>query len=245
MGFDFTVVVPAYNESHYIEPTLRSIREQTFGGRVELIVVDNNSTDNTSEVAAKYADVVLRYAERQGAAAARQHGAEHARGDVIAFLDADTQMSPNLLATSAAALAAGAVGGRAPLKIDDSGFGPRWAEACVNVWQRFIGPTFIPYVYAKRDVFLKTGGWELDITCAEEVRLQKKIAEQGKLHWDTGAYTLTHARRYIAEGYYLLAVKGVIAQFFGVNMAWEPIRGLPPGKKAKGGALPASTTPAE
>ncbi|HKO89980.1 MAG TPA: glycosyltransferase family A protein, partial [Polyangiaceae bacterium] len=97
MGIDFSVVIPAYNEADYLEPTLRSVREQDYKGKVELIVVDNNSSDDTSKIARRYADHVLHYAERQGASAARQHGAEMSRGKAIVFLDADTAMSPNML----------------------------------------------------------------------------------------------------------------------------------------------------
>jgi hypothetical protein len=76
-------------------------------------------------------------------------------------------------------------------------------------------------------VFHRTGGWDLDITCAEEVRLQRRIREHGKLAWDLQGRTMTDARRYKAEGYYLLALKGTLAQFLGVNLTWRPIRALP------------------
>lgn len=234
MGIDFSVVIPAYNEALYLEPTLQSIREQDFDGNIELIVVDNNSNDDTSKIARRYADHVLHYAERQGASAARQHGAEKARGKNLIFLDADTAMSPNLVSEAAKSLAKGFVGGCAPIYVKDDSFGARWTEVIVNNWHRFIGPTFIPYLYCTRDVFHRTGGWDLDITCAEEVRLQRRIREHGKLAWDLPARTTTDARRYKAEGYYLLAIKGTLAQFFGINLAWRPIR-----------ALPASTEPVE
>jgi len=227
MGIDFSVVIPAYNEAAYLEPTLQSVRQQDFGGEVELIVVDNNSNDDTSRIARRYADHVLHYAERQGASAARQHGAEKARGKNLVFLDADTEMSPNALSEAARSLAAGFVGGCAPIYVKDDSFGARWTEVVVNNWHRFIGPTFIPYLYCKREIFHRTGGWDLDITCAEEVRLQRRIREHGKLAWDLSAHTSTDARRYKAEGYYLLAVKGTLAQFFGVNLTWRPIRALP------------------
>jgi glycosyltransferase involved in cell wall biosynthesis len=241
MGIDFSIVIPAYNEAAYLEPTLRSIREQEYGGRVEIVVVDNNSSDDTSRIARKYADTVLHYAERQGASAARQHGAQHARGAAIAFLDADTAMSPNLLSEAARSLAAGAVGGRAPIRVADSSFGARWTETVVNNWHRFIGPTFIPYVYVRREVFHQSGGWDLDITCAEEVRLQRRIKSFGKLAWDRAAYTNTDARRYRAEGYYLLAFKGVLAQFLGVNLHWRPIRALPSMVESTSGAESAAS----
>jgi hypothetical protein len=47
------------------------------------------------------------------------------------------------------------------------------------------------------------------------------------LAWDLKAQTITDARRYKAEGYYLLAVKGILAQFLGLNLTWRPIRALP------------------
>jgi glycosyltransferase involved in cell wall biosynthesis len=224
MACDFTVVVPAYNEARFLEPTLRSIRDQSYRGPVELIVVDNNSSDDTAALARRYADRVLHYAERQGAAAARQHGAEHARGACIAFIDADTQMSRNLLAQAARSLEAGAVAGRAPLRIDDSAFGARWSELATNAYHRFVDATFIPYLYATRDTFAKSGGWELDITCGEEVRLQQRFRKLGRLAWDHGAHTLTSARRYRAEGYYALWCKAMLVQFLGINLAWQPVR---------------------
>jgi glycosyltransferase involved in cell wall biosynthesis len=224
---DFSVVVPAYNEGLYLETTLQSVRNQDFKGNVELIVVDNNSSDDTSHIARRYADCVLYYRERQGASAARQHGARRSRGANLVFLDADTELSPNLLSEAARSLQAGYVAGRAPVRVADSSFGARWTEVVVNNWHRFIGPTFIPYLYCTREVFERAGGWDLDITCAEEVRLQRRIRQYGKLAWDMAGITTTDARRYKAEGYYLLALKGTLAQFFGVNLAWHPVRALP------------------
>jgi len=227
MDIDFSVVVPAYNEALYIEPTLQSVRNQDFGGNVELIVVDNNSDDDTAGIARCYADLVLYYSGRQGASAARQHGAKRARGKNIVFLDADTEMSPNLLSQAARSLQAGFVGGRAPICVADDSFGARWTEVVLNNWHRFIGPTFIPYLYCTREAFERAGGWDLHITCAEEVRLQRRLREHGKLAWDAAGRTTTDARRYKAEGHYLLALKGMLAQFLGVNLAWRPVRGLP------------------
>lgn len=227
MGIDFSVVIPAYNEALYLEPTLQSVRSQDFGGNVELVVVDNNSNDDTSKIARRYADHVLHYADKQGASAARQHGAEKARGKNLVFLDADTVMSPNLLSEAAKSLKAGYVGGRAPIQVLDDSFGARWTEVVVNNWHRFIGPTFVPYLYCTREVFHRSGGWDLHITCAEEVRLQRRIREHGKLAWNLEGRTMTDARRYKAEGYYLLALKGTLAQFLGMNMTWRPVRALP------------------
>lgn len=88
-----SIVIPVYNDPQGVTDTLSSILENT-GGEPEIIVVDNNSTDETAEVireyAGRYEHVQLRF-ERdvQSSYAARNTGIEHATGDVIVFLDAD------------------------------------------------------------------------------------------------------------------------------------------------------------
>jgi glycosyltransferase involved in cell wall biosynthesis len=83
-------VVPAYNEQREIGPCLESIR-QASDFRSEVIVVDNNSTDETATVASKLADTVIS-CEKQGISAARNKGAAYASGDWIAFVDADARL---------------------------------------------------------------------------------------------------------------------------------------------------------
>ena len=50
----FTVVVPAYNEEGFLAETLRSLRHQDYKGPYEIVVVDNNSTDATAEIARSF-----------------------------------------------------------------------------------------------------------------------------------------------------------------------------------------------
>ncbi len=51
MSLAISVVIPAYNEAGYLESTLKSLQQQDFAGAYEVIVVDNNSTDDTAAVA--------------------------------------------------------------------------------------------------------------------------------------------------------------------------------------------------
>lgn len=92
-----SVVIPCYNASTYIEATLRSVFAQQ-GGELEVLVVDDGSTDGSAELVARsFPQVrVLRQAN-QGAAAARNHGIEQARHDWIAFVDADDIWVPGKL----------------------------------------------------------------------------------------------------------------------------------------------------
>ncbi len=84
-----SVVIPAYNEEQFLPSCLLSLKRQDYPGGFEIIVVDNNSTDRTAQIAASFgAQVILE--TKKGPAAARQRGANAARGDIIAFIDADT-----------------------------------------------------------------------------------------------------------------------------------------------------------
>jgi GT2 family glycosyltransferase len=96
-----TVVVPVYNQAAYLGACLNSLAEQTCA-EWECIVVDDGSTDASGEVAARLAarDPRIRYHRQpnSGVAAARNRGLELARGDWIAFLDADDLYFPEAVA---------------------------------------------------------------------------------------------------------------------------------------------------
>lgn len=85
-----SVVIPAYNIEQYIGRSIESALNQTAPPH-EIIVIDDGSTDNTAEVIKKYESVKYIYQENVGVSAARNRGIEEAKGDWIAFLDADDE----------------------------------------------------------------------------------------------------------------------------------------------------------
>lgn len=91
-----SVVIPAYNEEEYIGRCLKSLKEQTVAP-YEIIVVDNNCTDSTAEVARQYGVTVLREKE-QGMIPARNAGYTAAKGDLIARTDSDAVLPPDWIA---------------------------------------------------------------------------------------------------------------------------------------------------
>jgi glycosyltransferase involved in cell wall biosynthesis len=94
-----SVVIPAYNAGHYIADALASIAEQTLRD-VEVIVVDDGSTDDTLHIVGGFAtsiELVVIRQENGGPAAARNVGIRRARGRYCAFLDADDVMLPDRL----------------------------------------------------------------------------------------------------------------------------------------------------
>jgi glycosyltransferase involved in cell wall biosynthesis len=98
---DISVVIPCYNAAPFLEEALESVLEQSRRP-LEVLVVDDRSTDDSFEVAQRYASRhplvrVLRHERNQGSGPARNTGAEAARGSVIAFLDADDRWDPSHL----------------------------------------------------------------------------------------------------------------------------------------------------
>ena len=98
-----SVVIPAYNAAAYLDAAIDSVAAQSHD-RVEIIVVDDASTDRTAAVAARYGGL-LRYElqSHRGSAAARNRGARLATGRYLAFLDADDVWEPEKLAIQLAA----------------------------------------------------------------------------------------------------------------------------------------------
>jgi glycosyltransferase involved in cell wall biosynthesis len=95
-----TVIMPSYNHARFIGEAIESVLGQTFGD-LELIIVDNASTDNTREVVGRYlADPRVRAIWREengGVAVARNEGLALARGEFVAFLDSDDLWLPEKL----------------------------------------------------------------------------------------------------------------------------------------------------
>lgn len=89
-GFRISVVIPAYNEEKRIGGVLSQIPDFVD----EVIVVDDGSTDRTSEVAESFGVGVIRLEQNQGKGRAMREGIKEATGDVVVFMDADGQHRP-------------------------------------------------------------------------------------------------------------------------------------------------------
>lgn len=90
-----SVVIPAYNEESYLPSCLQSLQNQTFRD-FEIIVVDNNSTDKTAEIATQHGANII-HEPIKGVGAARKKGFAQARGDIIISTDADCTFPPDWL----------------------------------------------------------------------------------------------------------------------------------------------------
>ena len=98
-----SVVIPAYNREKYIGEAIESVLAQAVEN-IEIIVVDNNSTDGTATVARSYPKVQVLEEPRQGIAFAMNTGVNAATGYWLAFLDSDDLWMPDKLTAQLAAL---------------------------------------------------------------------------------------------------------------------------------------------
>src|SRR5215831_9104653 len=91
-----SIIIPCYNQAHFLSDAIDSARRQTHS-RIEILVIDDGSSDNTSEVAASYRDVYCIRQANQGLSAARNAGLRASKGSLLVFLDADDRLLPNAI----------------------------------------------------------------------------------------------------------------------------------------------------
>lgn len=100
-----SVIIPNYNYGNVLGLCLRAVLAQTYRP-LEIILVDDCSTDDSVEVARSLGVRVIRTPANSGVCAARNTGAEHARGEVYFFVDSDVALDPDAVAKAVALLAA-------------------------------------------------------------------------------------------------------------------------------------------
>lgn len=94
-----SVIIPTYNRAHYLGEAIESILNQDIQDcRIEIIVVDDGSTDNTKEILRKFIHSIRYiYQDNAGAGSARNRGIDEATGEWISFLDSDDRWLPGKL----------------------------------------------------------------------------------------------------------------------------------------------------
>jgi glycosyltransferase involved in cell wall biosynthesis len=95
-----SVIIPCYNHGRYLPEAFASVWQQDYPA-VEIVVVDDGSTDTTREVTATDPRVKYIYQTNQGLSAARNTGIDHSTGQYLVFLDADDWLLPNALKINA------------------------------------------------------------------------------------------------------------------------------------------------
>lgn len=175
-------VVPAWNEERWLPAALACIHEAAAaaGRPYEVVVADDGSTDRTAELATAAGARVVSVAHRQ-ISATRNSGARAARGDLLIFVDADTQVNEAVVSAALAALDAGAVGGGAGIDFD--GRVPLWSRLTLPLFllafrlSRFAAGCFF---FCRRADFEAVGGFDPGVYAGEEILLSRALRRRGR-----------------------------------------------------------------
>lgn len=183
MKSSISVVIPAYNEAKFIAETYKSVfisAAAHYNGHVEIIVVDNNSTDKTAEIAASLGAIVVYEAKNQ-IARARNAGAKKATGDYLVFVDADTLLIGDILDKVSNNLSSGVViGGGAWTVPDSKGIGYFIFKYGINYLLALKNITVGPFLYCDRQAFFRVGGFDESYYAGEEFTLARRLKKEGK-----------------------------------------------------------------
>ena len=176
-------VVPAYNEERLIGATLDSIHAaaRDLGQPYEIVVANDDSTDNTPSIARDHGARVVDCRHRQ-IARVRNTGARASTGEILIFVDADTLVAADVVRASITALARGAVGGGSLPDIE--GRMPWWGPAVlwgVNTFMRSMHWAAGCYVFVHRAAFDAVGGFDERIFVSEELFLSQALKEIGRV----------------------------------------------------------------
>jgi rSAM/selenodomain-associated transferase 2 len=171
-----SVIVPTLNEQDHLPATLRGV---TLAPGDELIVVDGGSTDQTVAIAQQFTAQVLH--SQRGRAVQMNCGAQHAHGDILLFLHADTLLPATGLEAVRCALQDGTVGGAFRLAILPPTPALRLVAWGTNLRARF---GQLPYgdqaLFMPRRIFEALGGYD-EIPFMEDVRMVQALRQRGRL----------------------------------------------------------------
>jgi len=178
----YSVIIPAYNEAVCLPDTLAVLEKAmaTLSLPGEVIVVDNNSTDATPEIARKFGARVV-FEPYNQISRARNTGGRAAVGDYLIFLDADTFLSSSLLKTAFENLSTGSCGGGAVVDF----YGPVQpaVHTAMGFWNRFsisFGIAAGCFIYCLRQGFGATGGFSEKVYASEEFWFSRSLKSWGK-----------------------------------------------------------------
>jgi glycosyltransferase involved in cell wall biosynthesis len=178
-----SVIVPCYNGAAFLEQALRSALAQSYP-KVEVVVVDDGSTDSSAEIARRFPVRYIRQ-ENRGLCEARNRGIRESKGSYLVFLDADDRLQPQAIATGLGALTlrpdcAMAVGDHVFIAANGSYLAnSNKADPLDSHYEALLKSNFIEMISSvlfRRSIFDEVGGFDGTLRVAEDYELYLRIA---------------------------------------------------------------------
>lgn len=214
MNLKISLIIPAFNEEKYIGNCLKMAIENSGGKFFEIIVVDNASSDNTEDVAKNFEGVKVISEPEKGLTKARQRGFLEAGGDLLAYIDADTQMLKGWIETvikefgeneNLACLSG-------PYTYYDASTTRNffvkiyWRFAKLLYWlagYMAVGGNFV----IKKEVVEKMNGFDTSIAFyGEDTDVARRASKFGKVKFTLKLLMPTSGRRFSGQGFFYTAV---------------------------------------
>lgn len=180
-----SLIIPAFNEEKLIYRTLLSVSkavrqfELDTNETVELIVVDNASTDRTVEIANRFGVTIVRE-ERRMISAVRNAGAKAAKSEILCFLDADSEVSENIFTLVYDAMKSESyIGGGTKMMLDQPGLLFKGIALGSHIMSFITGISAV-LIYTKKETFEKLGGFDERYYAGEDLKFIFRLKKEGK-----------------------------------------------------------------
>ena len=183
-----SIIIPTFNGAFRVANCLDALLNQTARRDAEILVVNDGSTDNTSDVVARYSSVRLITQSNAGPAAARNRGALEARGTIILFTDDDCKPTPDWMAAMSEPFKdPNVVGAKGIYRTSQRSLVARFVQ--IEYEDKYRRMSDLPQIdfidtYSagfRRDRFLEMGGYDISfpVACAEDVELSYRMSARG------------------------------------------------------------------
>lgn len=177
-------IIPAFHKEKHLGRTPGSVNgaRERYGEpwAVEVLVVDNCPTDDTAGVARSHGARVLRE-KRRCIASVRNRGTEEAKGEIVAFLDADATVTPGIFNSIHAAMSSGKyIGGGTLIKLERNSPGLFCTYRITVVPARWLPGIAGGVLFTARETFRVLGGFDDSLHCAEDVEFAYRLKRYGR-----------------------------------------------------------------
>lgn len=170
-----SVIVPTRNSHGTIGDCLKSIRNQSYKN-IEIILVDNNSSDKTTEIARKYTKLIFNKGPERSSQ--RNYGAFKSKGKFVLFIDSDMELTKDVVKECVESIK-----GHKALIIPEQSFGESFWARCKALERSFyLGVDWIEAArFFNRGIFIELNGFDKNLISGEDWDLSQRVAKKYKL----------------------------------------------------------------